>query len=55
MDPRAINTASGAVGLIQFMPATARELKNIQRSIHLERLGGKLLYITNQQWGSITI
>tara|TARA_R110002050_G_scaffold284612_1_gene433880 strand:+ start:579 stop:1646 length:1068 start_codon:yes stop_codon:yes gene_type:complete len=42
-------------GLIQAITATARELKNIQRSIHLERLGGKLLYITNQQWGSITI
>ena len=42
-------------GLIQAVTATARELKNIQRSIHLERLGGRLLYVTNQQWGNITI
>ena len=33
MDPRAINTASGAVGLIQFMPATARELKTTSENI----------------------
>jgi hypothetical protein len=33
MDPRAINTASGAVGLIQFMPDTAIELKTTSEDI----------------------
>tara|TARA_Y100000593_G_scaffold94776_1_gene195947 strand:+ start:16601 stop:17641 length:1041 start_codon:yes stop_codon:yes gene_type:complete len=40
-------------GLIQAVTATAREIKNIQRSIHLEKLGGKLLSCTPTQWKTL--
>ena len=41
-------------GLIQAITATARELSNVQRAIHLERLGGRLLNIPQRQWNVLT-
>mgnify|MGYP003675516689 CR=1 FL=1 len=42
-------------GLIQAITATARDLNNIQRSIHLEKLGGKLLHVSNSQWNNVIL
>ena len=40
-------------GLIQAITATAKDIKIIQRSIHLEKLGGIILNMNNEQWDNI--
>tara|TARA_R110002020_G_scaffold353089_5_gene566093 strand:+ start:1486 stop:2526 length:1041 start_codon:yes stop_codon:yes gene_type:complete len=40
-------------GLIQAITATAKKINNIQRNIHLERVGGKLLSMPMQQWSEL--